>query len=86
MTCQTWRQPGKRLAGSTQAASCFVETLALVDIQVAYVLVLGLARGERTQCRAAEESHLAGHCVHSDSVVKHQFHHLVVPGVSYGQK
>ena len=35
-----------------------VELVVLVDVEVAHVLVLGLAGGDRTQRRAAEESHL----------------------------
>src|SRR6058998_2889527 len=36
----------------------FVELVVLVDVEVAHVLVLGLAGGDRTQRHAAEESHL----------------------------
>ena len=36
----------------------FVERVALVDVEVAHFLLLGLAGGEKTQRRAAEESHL----------------------------
>src|SRR5215471_11362158 len=35
-----------------------VEWVVFVDVEVARVLALGLSRGERTQRRAAEESHL----------------------------
>src|SRR5882724_4449435 len=35
----------------------FVELVVLVDVEVARVLALGLAGGDRTQRRAAEESH-----------------------------
>src|SRR5919106_4192108 len=35
----------------------FVELVVLVDVEVAHVLLLGLAGGKRTQRRAAEESH-----------------------------
>src|SRR6266566_2458484 len=35
----------------------FIELVVLVDVQVARVLALGLAGGDRTQRRAAEESH-----------------------------
>src|SRR4029453_10353545 len=35
-----------------------VERVVLADVEVAYFLVLGLARGDRTQRRAAEERHL----------------------------
>src|SRR5216117_3722608 len=36
----------------------FVELVVLVDVEVARVLALGLAGGDGTQRRAAEESHL----------------------------
>src|SRR4051812_49087025 len=36
----------------------FVQLLAFVDVEVADVLLLGRAGGERTQRRAAEERHL----------------------------
>ncbi len=36
----------------------FVELVVLVDVEVAHVLLLGRAGGDRTQRRAAEESHL----------------------------
>src|SRR5260370_34333593 len=36
----------------------FVELVVLVDVEVASVLALGLAGGDSTQRRAAEESHL----------------------------
>src|SRR6266852_9061680 len=36
----------------------FVELVVLMDVEVARVLALGLAWGDRTQRRAAEESHL----------------------------
>src|SRR4051794_21135279 len=36
----------------------FVERIVLMDIEVASVLALGLARGDRAQRCAAEESHL----------------------------
>src|SRR5262245_47316635 len=36
----------------------FVELVVLVDVEVAYFLLLGLAGGERPQRRAAEETHL----------------------------
>jgi hypothetical protein len=35
----------------------FVELVVLMDVEVARVLALGLAAGDRTQRRAAEESH-----------------------------
>src|SRR5436309_5010518 len=35
----------------------FVELVVLMDVEVARVLALGLAGGDRTQRRAAEESH-----------------------------
>src|SRR5438093_3184003 len=35
-----------------------LELVVLVDVEVAHFLLLGLAGGERTQRRAAEESHL----------------------------
>src|SRR4051794_40923881 len=35
----------------------FVELVVFVDVEVAHVLVLGRSRRERTQRRAAEESH-----------------------------
>src|ERR1700680_1681789 len=35
----------------------FVELVVLIDVEVARVLALGLAGGDRTQRRAAEESH-----------------------------
>jgi hypothetical protein len=35
-----------------------VELVVLVDVEVAHFLVVGLAGGDRTQRRAAEESHL----------------------------
>jgi hypothetical protein len=34
----------------------FVELVVLVDVEVARILALGLARGDRTQRPAAEES------------------------------
>src|SRR5205823_5803540 len=36
----------------------FVELVVLVDVEVAHFLLLGLPGGDRTQRRAAEESHL----------------------------
>src|SRR5437870_102655 len=36
----------------------FVELVVLVDVEVAHFFLLGLAGGDRTQRRAAEESHL----------------------------
>ena len=36
----------------------FVELVVLMEVEVARVLALGFARGDRTQRRAAEESHL----------------------------
>src|SRR5437870_8545359 len=36
----------------------FVELVVLVDVEVAHFLLFGLAGGNRTQRRAAEESHL----------------------------
>jgi len=36
----------------------FVELVVLADVEVAHFLLLGLAGGDRTQRRAAEESHL----------------------------
>jgi hypothetical protein len=35
----------------------FIELVVLVDVEIPHVLVLGLARRERTQRNAAEESH-----------------------------
>src|SRR5436305_1062258 len=35
----------------------FVERVVLMDVEVAHFLLLGIARGERTQRRAAEERH-----------------------------
>src|SRR5712691_4031282 len=36
----------------------FVELVVLMDVEVAHFLLLGLAGGDRTQRRAAKESHL----------------------------
>src|SRR5438270_510288 len=54
-----WQLFAGRLAGLIHAGRerSFVELVALVDGEIAHFCLLGLARRERTQRRAAEESH-----------------------------